>query len=94
MSHGVYIFTVIFFFTVNIFFFYSCKNTQAVFDKCVLDKMGLERPHFGWQAEAHFHYTKRPKPKEEITYYTDVPDKLPDEKVKHPDPKFGVRFME
>lgn len=56
--------------------------------------MGLERPHFGWQAEAHFHYTKRPKPKEEITYYTDVPDKLPDEKVKHPDPKFGVRFME
>ena len=28
--------------------FYECRKTQGVYDKCVEEKMGLKRPHYGY----------------------------------------------
>ena len=28
--------------------FYECRKTQGIFDKCMQEKMGLERPHYGY----------------------------------------------
>ena len=28
--------------------FYECRRTQGIYDKCVQEKMGLERPHYGY----------------------------------------------
>ena len=28
--------------------FYECRGTQGIYDKCVNEKMGMERPHYGY----------------------------------------------
>ena len=61
--------------------FYECRRTQAIYDKCVKEKMGLERPHYGYHClpkvnldiskvhilyiPSQIHDTDRPAPKEE-----------------------------
>ncbi|XP_014232086.1 NADH dehydrogenase [ubiquinone] 1 alpha subcomplex subunit 8 [Trichogramma pretiosum] len=42
--------------------FAPCRKTQSVFDKCVLDNLGQERPGYGYFCEAKVHETSRPKP--------------------------------
>merc|ERR550517_803036 len=42
--------------------FYECRKTQGVYDKCVQEKMGLERPHYGYHSLPKIHDTDRPAP--------------------------------
>ena len=30
--------------------FYECRKTQGVYDTCVQEKMGMERPHYGYHS--------------------------------------------
>ncbi len=39
--------------------YYKCRKTQAVFDECMKDKLGLERPHYGYLALTKVHETSR-----------------------------------
>ncbi|XP_028162297.1 NADH dehydrogenase [ubiquinone] 1 alpha subcomplex subunit 8 isoform X2 [Ostrinia furnacalis] len=72
----------------------SCRKTQGVFDKCMLDKLQLERPGFGYFTEARVHDTKRPKPQPEPkTIYTDPTPALPDAERDAARPaRHGSRF--
>ena len=40
----------------------SCRKTQYAFDKCMLGKMGIERPFVGYFSKVRVHHTNRPKP--------------------------------
>jgi NADH dehydrogenase (ubiquinone) 1 alpha subcomplex subunit 8 len=44
--------------------FTPCRKTQAAFDACVLDNMGMERPHVGYHCLPKIHETDRPAPVE------------------------------
>lgn len=55
-----------------------CRNTQAIYDKCVLDNLGLERPDFGYFCEPKIVDSKRPKPIEEPLSFPDAPEPLPE----------------
>ncbi|KAL0859092.1 hypothetical protein ABMA27_010935 [Loxostege sticticalis] len=69
-----------------------CRNTQGVFDKCMLDNLNLERPPFGYFTEARVHDTKRPKPRPEPKeVYPDSTPALPESADKKP-ARFGSRF--
>ncbi|ELT99860.1 hypothetical protein CAPTEDRAFT_226933 [Capitella teleta] len=46
-----------------------CRSTQAVFDKCIFEKLGQERPELGYFSKTRVHKTVRPKPKP----YSDLP---------------------
>lgn len=39
--------------------FEKCRNTQEVFDKCMKDNLGLERPSYGYFSLARVHDTER-----------------------------------
>lgn len=70
----------------------QCRKTQGVFDKCVLEKMNIERPAFGYFCEARVHDTKRPKPLEEPkAVYPDATPALPDDAERKP-ARMGSRF--
>merc|ERR1712210_386727 len=45
--------------------FYECRRTQGIYDKCVQEKMGLERPHYGYHCLPKIHDTDRPAPVEQ-----------------------------
>ncbi|XP_031620697.1 NADH dehydrogenase [ubiquinone] 1 alpha subcomplex subunit 8 [Contarinia nasturtii] len=68
-----------------------CRNTQNVFDKCVLDNFNIERPGYGYFCRAQIVDTKRPKPEvPEKPHYGDVPAALPDD-APRPPAKYGAR---
>jgi len=39
-----------------------CRKTQYAFDKCMLEKVGIERPYVGYFSKVRVHHSKRPKP--------------------------------
>ena len=39
--------------------FHKCRKTQGAFDECMKDKLGLERPHYGYLALTQVHETSR-----------------------------------
>lgn len=70
-----------------------CRNTQNVFDKCVLDNLNLERPGYGYFCRAQIVDTKRPKPPAPPKpHYGDVPHALPDDAPKPP-AQYGGRMF-
>lgn len=73
-------------------FYFSCRKTQGVYDKCVQDNIGVERPDYGYFCRAKIHHTDRPaiapKPK---TLYEDATPYLPKDYPKPP-AKYGSRF--
>ncbi|KAJ0170287.1 hypothetical protein K1T71_014215 [Dendrolimus kikuchii] len=72
--------------------FKFCRNTQGVYDKCMLEKMNIERPSFGYFTEVRVHDTKRPKPPvEPKAVYPDATPALPEDAEKKPS-RFGSRF--
>uniref|UniRef100_A0A1E1W489 NADH dehydrogenase [ubiquinone] 1 alpha subcomplex subunit 8 n=1 Tax=Pectinophora gossypiella TaxID=13191 RepID=A0A1E1W489_PECGO len=72
--------------------FKFCRKTQGTFDKCMLEKLNLERPGFGYFTEARVHSTNRPKPLEEPkAVYPDATPAIPEDAEKKP-PRFGSRF--
>ena len=78
--------------------FYECRKTQGVYDKCVEEKMGLKRPHYGYHClpkvnldiskvhilyiPSQIHDTDRPAPKEE------KPAWMENEKVYQPNENY------
>ncbi|CAG9794226.1 unnamed protein product [Diatraea saccharalis] len=70
----------------------QCRKTQGVYDKCMLEKLNIERPAFGYFCEARVHDTKRPKPPvEPKAVYPDATPALPEDREKVP-ARFGSRF--
>lgn len=70
-----------------------CRNTQNVYDKCVLDNLNLERPGYGYFCRAQIVDSKRPKPAApEPKVYEGVPHFLPPD-VEKPPSKFGGRVF-
>ncbi|ODN00211.1 NADH dehydrogenase [ubiquinone] 1 alpha subcomplex subunit 8 [Orchesella cincta] len=39
-----------------------CRKTQTIFDDCMKEKAGIERPGYGYFCEPRIHETKRPQP--------------------------------
>ncbi|XP_037953332.1 NADH dehydrogenase [ubiquinone] 1 alpha subcomplex subunit 8 [Teleopsis dalmanni] len=69
-----------------------CRKTQGVFDKCMLDNLGIERPEYGYFARAKIHATERPAPpKPEKKVYADATPGLPDDYPRTA-AKYGSRF--
>lgn len=69
-----------------------CRTTQGVFDTCMLEKLNIARPGFGYFTEARIHDTKRPKPLEEPkAVYPDATPALPEDAEKKP-ARGGSRF--
>jgi len=62
----------------------SCRKTQYAFDKCMLEKLGIERPFVGYFSKVRVHHTNRPKPEVHV--------EMPEPLHKHPtyDPKDPV----
>jgi len=55
-----------------------CRKQQALFDKCMVEKLGQKRPELGHFAKMRVHHTERSKPtRPEIAYpkpSIDIPD--------------------
>jgi len=54
-----------------------CRQTQGVFDKCIFDHLGQERPELGYFSKVRVHHTKRPEPEKKVI----LPEEVP---VEHP----------
>lgn len=76
--------------TIKLYFFsyFRCRQTQAVFDQCMEDKMNITRPGFGYFCEIKVHESPRPAPKENKIVWEDTPDPIP-QKPYPPGPKYG-----
>lgn len=44
------------------FKFKPCRNTQSVFDECMLDKLQMTKPSYGYYSRVKVHDSTRPKP--------------------------------
>lgn len=74
-------------------FFFRCRRTQAVFDKCVKDNLGIDRPPFDYYNRVRVHKTLRPKPEPEApSVYPDAAARLPEDTEKPP-AKYGSRYL-
>jgi len=75
----------------------KCRNTQAIFDTCMFEKLKMVRAPFGYFAEVQIHESSRPRPTPEppAVYPDALPDPLPDNKFpKGPGPaKHGSRWL-
>ncbi|CAG9766533.1 unnamed protein product [Ceutorhynchus assimilis] len=70
-----------------------CRKTQAVFDKCVKDNLGLDRPPFDYFNRVHVHKSPRPAlPVEGPAVYPDATPGLPPT-AETPPAKYGSRFL-
>uniref|UniRef100_A0A2P2HY34 NADH dehydrogenase (Ubiquinone) 1 alpha subcomplex subunit 8-like n=1 Tax=Hirondellea gigas TaxID=1518452 RepID=A0A2P2HY34_9CRUS len=49
-----------------------CRNTQGVFDSCMLDKLDMVKPSYGYYCRAKIHQTIRSKPPGYLSH--DYPD--------------------
>lgn len=74
------------------YIFFSCRKTQAVFDKCIFDNLKIERPSFGYFCEVKVHETSRPKPKSNIVTYPDAAVPVTAEEPLLP-PKYNSRRL-
>lgn len=72
---------------------FRCRKTQAVYDKCVLDNLGIERPPYDYFVKTHIHKTERPRPPvEPPVVYKDTPEYLPPD-YPRPEAKYGSRYF-
>ncbi|CAH1116445.1 unnamed protein product [Phaedon cochleariae] len=73
--------------------FLPCRKTQGVFDKCVKDNLGMERPPYDYFARVHVHKTARPRPPVEgPAVYEDATPGLPED-TPRPEAKYGSRYI-
>ncbi|KAK6970823.1 NADH dehydrogenase [ubiquinone] 1 alpha subcomplex subunit 8 [Biomphalaria glabrata] len=73
--------------------FKNCRKTQAVFDACVKENLGQDRPELGYFTKVRLHKTERPKavPDPHI-----LPERLPEPpkfENKTTDPMKGPRWF-
>lgn len=72
--------------------FRRCRTTQGVYDKCMNDNMGIQRPDYGYFCRAKVHDSPRPAPeKPKKTVYADATPGLPDDFPREP-ARYGSRF--
>lgn len=57
--------------------FSRCRQEQAIFDECMLRKMGMERPPFGYFTQVRLHDPERPRPEQRVPKYPDHTPALP-----------------
>lgn len=70
----------------------SCRNTQGVYDKCIFDNVGIERPDYGYFCRARIHHSDRPAPPVKgKTVYPDATPYLPED-YPRTEAKYGSRF--
>lgn len=63
-------------FLIYIFFYYSCRKPQLVFDDCMKEKVGMDRPYIGYFARIRLVDSDRPRrvfPKREYKKMKDPP---------------------
>jgi NADH dehydrogenase (ubiquinone) 1 alpha subcomplex subunit 8 len=75
--------------------FKPCRATQKIFDGCILDKLGQERPGPGYFSKARVHHTKRPEPSKDIILPEAIPE-TPTWDRKDPAPpstRLGARWF-
>merc|ERR1712059_48943 len=53
--------------------FWECRKTQAIFDGCIKENLGMDRPHWGYHSLPKIHDTDRPLPVEEKPAWMDNP---------------------
>ncbi|KAH9524425.1 ndufa8, NADH-ubiquinone oxidoreductase complex I 19kd subunit [Bulinus truncatus] len=72
--------------------FKNCRKTQAVFDACVKENLGQDRPELGYFTKVRLHKTDRPKP---VPAPHILPERVPDppDFSKQTDPNKGPRFI-
>lgn len=74
--------------------FRHCRRTQKVFDKCMKDKVGVERPEFGYFCRGRVHSSPSatlPSPPCMCPKEPDATPGLPDSKARIP-ARFGGRL--
>ncbi|KAI0233481.1 NADH dehydrogenase [ubiquinone] 1 alpha subcomplex subunit 8 [Lamellibrachia satsuma] len=74
--------------------FKECRKPRGIFDKCVFEKLGMEKPELGYFSKIRVHDTRRPKPKREIPLPDPTPEPPRPEDMPVPDSaKQGSRFI-
>ncbi|KOC64420.1 NADH dehydrogenase [ubiquinone] 1 alpha subcomplex subunit 8 [Habropoda laboriosa] len=70
----------------------KCGKTQGSFDKCMKEKLNIERPYYGYFCEAKVHDSPRPKPepRKEPVFPNRLPDPAP---APYPPPRHGWRGL-
>uniref|UniRef100_A0A8D8XI91 NADH dehydrogenase [ubiquinone] 1 alpha subcomplex subunit 8 n=2 Tax=Cacopsylla melanoneura TaxID=428564 RepID=A0A8D8XI91_9HEMI len=72
----------------------KCRNTQHVFDKCMSDKLGIQRPPYDYFSKPFVYDSVRPKPlPEEPLVFSGVPKKVDESEPKTP-ARYGGRVMD
>lgn len=72
---------------------WRCRKTQAKFDKCMVEKLGIERPPIGYFSSVRIHDTTRPRPKKiPIRQYEEIPRCPDDYQTPDPNKRGGTRF--
>ncbi|XP_030753329.1 NADH dehydrogenase [ubiquinone] 1 alpha subcomplex subunit 8 [Sitophilus oryzae] len=73
--------------------FTPCRKTQGIFDKCMKDNLGIDRPPYDYYNRVHVHKTLRPRPeKEPLPVYPDAAPALPPDAEKPP-ANYGYRWL-
>ncbi|KAA0193877.1 hypothetical protein HAZT_HAZT003121 [Hyalella azteca] len=77
------------------FQFEKCRNTQAAFDKCMLEKLDMHKPQHGYYCRAKVLKTDRPKPPGYISpEFPDAPKLIPIPPAEElPEAKHGSRIF-
>ncbi|BFZ22343.1 hypothetical protein BsWGS_25382 [Bradybaena similaris] len=59
-------------------FFKNCRTTQDIYDSCIKENLGQDRPELGYFAKVRLHKTDRPKPAPRPHILQDSPPAPPD----------------
>lgn len=71
----------------------KCRRTQAVFDNCMKEKLGINRPPYDYFSKPFVHDSLRAKPEPEAPLvFHDVPKPLDDKEPRTP-AKYGGRTL-
>ncbi|CAG2163140.1 unnamed protein product [Oppiella nova] len=67
--------------------FWYCRKEQGLYDQCMTEKMGLERPPLGYFTQVRVHDTQRPKPSPTAPKFMDptigLPEDFPEQEAKY-----------
>jgi len=73
----------------------NCRKTQGVYDKCIFDNLGQERPELGFFSKTRIHHTTRPEPIKSVVLPEPLPE-TPEWDSKDPKPpttRLGSRWF-
>lgn len=61
-----------------------CLKNRSYFDDCMKNKMGMERPEFGYFSQVRAHNSNRPKPEYKFKHFEVAPSLPPDYEQRTP----------